>query len=130
MRLCVAEVCECLIRNEERLNELDRGSGDGDCGSTMTAGCTGERERPLYSITEGFLNRLYLARVCVCVWNSLARDIRFSFDVVAAIKQRLSAMEWDSPQKVLLSLASIVERHMGGTSGAVRPTHNHNHHHF
>ena len=49
MRLCVAEVCECLIRNEERLNELDRGSGDGDCGSTMTAGCTGERETSLFN---------------------------------------------------------------------------------
>ena len=44
MRSCVAEVCEVLIRNEERLNDLDRGSGDGDCGSTMTAGSTGETD--------------------------------------------------------------------------------------
>jgi dihydroxyacetone kinase len=45
MRSCVAEVCEVLIRNEERLNDLDRGSGDGDCGSTMTAGSTAIKER-------------------------------------------------------------------------------------
>ncbi len=43
-------VCEALIREEERLNDLDRGSGDGDCGSTLSAGakgniCQRERER-------------------------------------------------------------------------------------
>jgi dihydroxyacetone kinase len=76
MRSCVAEVCEVLIRNEERLNDLDRGSGDGDCGSTLTAGST-------------------------------------------AIKERLSVMDWDNPRQVLLSLASVVENHMGGTSGAL-----------
>ena len=43
MRSCVGAVCECLIRNEERLNELDRGSGDGDCGTTLKAGCSGIR---------------------------------------------------------------------------------------
>ena len=87
------------------------------------------RERPLYSITGFLESAVFGVCVCVCRKISLAREIRFSFAVVAAIKQRLSAMEWDSPQKVLLSLASIVERHMGGTSGAVSPTHNHNHHH-
>ena len=30
MRACVAGVCECLAGSEERLNELGRGSGDGD----------------------------------------------------------------------------------------------------
>ena len=44
MRYCVGQVCEALIRNEETLNDLDRGSGDGDTGSTMTAGATGENE--------------------------------------------------------------------------------------
>ena len=34
-------VCECLVGQEERLNELDRVSGDGDCGSTFKAGCVG-----------------------------------------------------------------------------------------
>ena len=37
----------------------------------------------------------------------------------AAIKQKMDVIEWDSPQQALLSLASLVERHMGGTSGAV-----------
>lgn len=42
MRLCLSEVCDCLISSEERLNELDRGSGDGDCGTTLKAGCSGK----------------------------------------------------------------------------------------
>lgn len=42
MRSCVSEVCDCLIRNEERLNDLDRGSGDGDCGTTLKAGSSGK----------------------------------------------------------------------------------------
>ena len=37
----------------------------------------------------------------------------------AAIKQKMDVIEWDSPQQALLSLASLVEHHMGGTSGAV-----------
>ena len=41
MRECVAGVCSALISKEEMLNELDRGSGDGDCGSTFKAGATG-----------------------------------------------------------------------------------------
>ena len=43
---CVGGVCSALIAKEEQLNELDRGSGDGDCGSTLKAGVAGkERER-------------------------------------------------------------------------------------
>ena len=38
---CVEGVCGALVAAEEELNELDRGSGDGDCGSTLKAGCTG-----------------------------------------------------------------------------------------
>lgn len=38
---CVKAVCEALIRHEEELNALDRGSGDGDCGSTLRAGAEG-----------------------------------------------------------------------------------------
>ena len=34
-------MCEALIGEEEKLNELDRGSGDGDCGSTLKAGVAG-----------------------------------------------------------------------------------------
>lgn len=42
MRSCVSEVCDCLISNEEKLNDLDRGSGDGDCGTTLKAGSSGK----------------------------------------------------------------------------------------
>lgn len=35
-------VCDALISEEAKLNELDRGSGDGDCGTTLRAGATGE----------------------------------------------------------------------------------------
>ncbi len=41
LRACVGEVCEAWIKEEEKLNSLDRGSGDGDCGSTLKAGAIG-----------------------------------------------------------------------------------------
>ena len=103
MRLCVAEVCEVLMDNEERLNELDRGSGDGDCGSTMRAGCIGETQPHCIRIqTQKPFSKLY-----------------FLLLVRAAIKERLSFIDWDNPREALLSLARLVENHMGGTSGAV-----------
>ena len=34
-------VCEAWISEEETLNSLDRGSGDGECGSTLKAGALG-----------------------------------------------------------------------------------------
>ena len=36
-----------------------------------------------------------------------------------AIQENLSSIDWDNPQQALLSLASIVENNMGGSSGAV-----------
>ena len=41
LQSCVGGVCSALIAKEEQLNELDRGSGDGDCGSTLKAGVAG-----------------------------------------------------------------------------------------
>lgn len=41
LKKCVACVCESLIAEEAKLNELDRGSGDGDCGTTLKAGALG-----------------------------------------------------------------------------------------
>lgn len=35
MKQCVEEVCGTLLSHEEELNELDRGGGDGDCGTTF-----------------------------------------------------------------------------------------------
>lgn len=35
MKQCVEEVCSTLLSHEEELNELDRGGGDGDCGTTF-----------------------------------------------------------------------------------------------
>ncbi|XP_014483599.1 PREDICTED: triokinase/FMN cyclase-like isoform X2 [Dinoponera quadriceps] len=34
-KLCLENACVAISDNEEYLNELDRGCGDGDCGSTM-----------------------------------------------------------------------------------------------
>ena len=42
MKECVEKVCSALVAAEEELNELDRGSGDGDCGSTFKSGAEGE----------------------------------------------------------------------------------------
>ncbi|XP_043280408.1 triokinase/FMN cyclase-like isoform X2 [Venturia canescens] len=34
MRDCLKNACDAIIANEEKINDLDRGCGDGDCGST------------------------------------------------------------------------------------------------
>lgn len=34
-KLCLENVCAAIIEKEMYLNELDRGCGDGDCGSTL-----------------------------------------------------------------------------------------------
>jgi dihydroxyacetone kinase len=38
---CLRTICNDLIASEESLNQLDRGSGDGDCGSTLKSGSLG-----------------------------------------------------------------------------------------
>jgi len=42
---CVEKVCAVISANEEVLNELDRGAGDGDCGSTLKAGADGKNRK-------------------------------------------------------------------------------------
>ena len=42
LRKCVGGVCEVWLKEEETLNQLDRGSGDGDCGTTLKAGALGQ----------------------------------------------------------------------------------------
>ena len=39
--------------------------------------------------------------------------------IIPAIQENLNFIKWDEPQQALLSLASIVENSMGGSSGAV-----------
>lgn len=47
--VCVLEqVCNTLLDLEEQLNELDRASGDGDCGTTHSRAARGE-VRALYT---------------------------------------------------------------------------------
>lgn len=35
LKLCLKNACTAIIEKEAYLNELDRGCGDGDCGSTL-----------------------------------------------------------------------------------------------
>ena len=42
MRKCLSSICIALVSAEDELNQLDRGSGDGDCGSTLKAGAEGK----------------------------------------------------------------------------------------
>ena len=44
------KVCAVLVARKEELNELDRGSGDGDCGNTLKAGVDGKREENLATV--------------------------------------------------------------------------------
>ena len=39
---CLKKAAETLIKSEVRLNDLDKESGDGDCGSTMARGAQGK----------------------------------------------------------------------------------------
>ena len=64
-------MCKALISAEEKLNELDRGSGDGDCGSTLKAGAIGECEykeknysQNLQVKFQNFYDCRYSAKVC------------------------------------------------------------------
>jgi len=38
---CLKKICESIMENEEKLNDLDRNSGDGDTGTTFTRGAKG-----------------------------------------------------------------------------------------
>ena len=42
LRICVSSLCTALIASEAELNRLDRGGGDGDCGTTLRAGVDGK----------------------------------------------------------------------------------------
>ncbi|XP_072032070.1 triokinase/FMN cyclase-like [Amphiura filiformis] len=41
IKAAILAACDALITSEELLNELDRGCGDGDCGTTMKRGAQG-----------------------------------------------------------------------------------------
>ena len=41
VKQCLVNVVSTLKNMEERLNELDSGSGDGDCGTTLATGAAG-----------------------------------------------------------------------------------------
>ena len=44
MRKCLSSICTALVSAEDELNQLDRGCGDGDCGSTLKAGAEGKSD--------------------------------------------------------------------------------------
>ena len=55
---CLENICDAVLRNEEKLNELDRACGDGDCGTTFSRGAKaikshlGTKESTLLPIEE------------------------------------------------------------------------------
>jgi len=54
IKLCLKNACVAVIEKEAYLNELDRGCGDGDCGSTLKRFANGMRIRIimyLYSLS-------------------------------------------------------------------------------
>lgn len=42
LRQCFENICKLLVNNESRLNDLDKASGDGDTGTTLRNGATGQ----------------------------------------------------------------------------------------
>lgn len=43
LKRCLANACNAIIKHEDKLNDLDRGCGDGDCGSTHSLLANGRR---------------------------------------------------------------------------------------
>ena len=56
LKACTEQISKSLMTNEALLNELDRGSGDGDCGGTLKSGTQGES----HSTQSGFVWSLFL----------------------------------------------------------------------
>ena len=42
LKQCFENICQLLVENESRLNDLDKASGDGDTGTTLRIGGTGK----------------------------------------------------------------------------------------
>ena len=103
---CLRGVCGALIEKEEELNELDRGSGDGDCGSTLAQGARGGRNiSGRGKWWDVLCNSHFFTKIIFCM--------------VIAILYDIDVIPWDTPSKALLAISELVENHMGGTSGAV-----------
>lgn len=49
MKSCLENACQAIIEKEAYLNELDRGCGDGDCGSTLKRLADGTGRRCIYA---------------------------------------------------------------------------------
>eukprot|EP00118_Oscarella_pearsei_P017866 m.179785 g.179785 ORF g.179785 m.179785 type:complete len:156 (+) comp39230_c1_seq10:1879-2346(+) len=47
VKVVLKAIAECLLSKEEALNELDRGAGDGDCGTTFREGAQGKGHKLL-----------------------------------------------------------------------------------
>ena len=94
---CVHGLCTELLEKEEELNDLDRGSGDGDCGTTFKLGAEGQYR-------------------CGLIYS---RQRTHPLFYTIAILNGIDTIPWDTPSLALLALSEFVEKNMGGTSGAV-----------
>lgn len=54
LTFAIREACGALIENRDLLNQLDSGSGDGDCGSTLESGANGRSDIIITIIIAGW----------------------------------------------------------------------------
>lgn len=95
---CLGSVADSIVKNEGKLNELDSGCGDGDCGTTLKHLALGNNENIL-------LKTKYVSY--------------FIIIGIAGIQQLLSTENFKCPADLLNQLSRIAEEKMGGTSGAI-----------
>lgn len=96
LKLALEKACEAIVEREQYINNLDRGCGDGDCGTTLK------------HLAEGELD---------CLLRKLA--MRMAQSDFSGILSTMSELPLSHPASLLRELANIAEDRMGGTSGAL-----------
>ena len=113
-----------VIAAKDTLNDLDSGCGDGDCGSCLSSGATGEHCSSLNSkqpnsssaSIRNLKKKLQKSRKCVrCEKKSLHAP---NVSVIADILDSKPDL-FEMPAEAFMEFASVAESIMGGTSGAV-----------
>ena len=118
------EAAAAILGIEERLNTLDSGCGDGDCGSTHAVGVKGKIFEKKVKIVDPPLNPLFQQdKLLHTNWTHTLLTALFSNRAdkclfLAAILEALPSLDTVHPWVLLQELGELAEK-MGGTSGGV-----------
>ena len=119
---CLENVCDMVLKNEEKLNELDRGSGDGDCGSTLSRGAKaikdhlGSKESTLLPFEDPAKLALALASLLEISMGGTSGAI-FSLLLTASAKSLKTKDSSTSILQALLDGISAVKKYGAADEG-------------